>query len=201
MMGIMLLAPEFAGAATDGDVSWLSWRSRVGGAFARGAWGGADLHLAATEVLIHETQTGGHVLVFRRGFSLVFSSRRLTSDSAVVWVEPADANEPNDVAIGYEIRAYLSYSRIKLPFTYWRSTHGHEVDFLIGERTAVEVKATRRVVPGDFKGLKALAEERIFADFFLVSQDEVPTRQANIRAIHWEDFLKRLWQGEIIAAG
>ena len=108
MMGIVLLAPEFAGAATDGDVSWLSRRSRVEGRFARGDWGGADLHLAATEVLIHETQTGGHVLVFRRGFSLVFSSRRLTSDSAVVWVEPADANEPNDVAVGHEVRAYLS---------------------------------------------------------------------------------------------
>jgi len=57
-----------------------------------------------------------------------------------------------------EIRAYLSYRRRKLPFPYWRSTHGHEVDFLIGEKTAVEVKATSRVVPGDFKGLKALAE-------------------------------------------
>jgi hypothetical protein len=100
-----------------------------------------------------------------------------------------------------EIRAYLSYNRIKLPFTYWRSTHGHEVDFLVGERTAVEVKATTRVVPGDFKGLKALAEERIFTDLFLVSQDTVATREANIRAIHWEAFLKRLWEGEIIITG
>lgn len=102
--------------------------------------------------------------------------------------------------IGMEIRAYLSYSRIKLPFTYWRSTHGYEVDFLVGEKTAVEVKATTRVVPGDFKGLKALAEERVFSKFFLVSQDPVATRQTNIHAIHWEDFLKRLWLGEIIAA-
>jgi len=103
--------------------------------------------------------------------------------------------------IGMEIRAYLSYSRIKLPFTYWRSTHGHEVDFLIGEKTAIEVKATARAVPGDFKGLKALAEERLFSDLFLVTQDEVATRQENIQAIHWGDFLKRLWQGEIIATG
>ena len=98
-----------------------------------------------------------------------------------------------------EIRAYLSYSRIKIPLTYWRSTHGHEVDFLVGERTAVEVKATTRAAPGDLKGLKALAEERVFEDLFLVSQDTVATRQANIQAIHWEDFLKRLWQGEIVA--
>jgi predicted AAA+ superfamily ATPase len=100
--------------------------------------------------------------------------------------------------IGMEIRAYLSYRRIKVPFTYWRSTHGHEVDFLVGERTAVEVKASTRVVPGDFKGLKALAEERVFSELFLVTQDAIATRQANVQAIHWEDFLKRLWQGEII---
>ena len=101
--------------------------------------------------------------------------------------------------IGMEIRAYLSHSRIRLPFTYWRSTHGNEVDFLIGERTAVEAKATTRVVPRDFKGLKALAEERVFTDLFLVSQDKLAARQANIQAIYWEDFLKRLWQGGIIA--
>ena len=99
-----------------------------------------------------------------------------------------------------EIRAYLSYSGIKLPLAYWRSTHGHEVDFLVGEKIGVEVKATARVVPGDLKGLKALAKERVFEDLFLVSQDTVAAQQANIRAVHWEDFLKRLWQGEIIAA-
>lgn len=102
--------------------------------------------------------------------------------------------------IGMEIRAYLSYRRIKRPFTYWRSTHGHEVDFLIGEETAVEVKATSRVVPEDFKGLKALAEERVFKSLFLVSQDAVATRHENTQAIHWEAFLKRLWRGEIIGA-
>ena len=106
-----------------------------------------------------------------------------------------------ELFICMEIRAYLNYSRTKLPLTYWRSTHGHEVDFLIGETTAVEVKATERVTPRDFKGLKALAEEGVYTDFFMVSQDGVATRQGNIQAIHWEDFLKRLWHGEIIAAG
>jgi len=100
--------------------------------------------------------------------------------------------------IGMEIRAYLSYRRIKSPLTYWRSTHGHEVDFLIGEKAAVEVKAAPRVTPGDFKGLKALSEEGVFKHLFLVSQDTVSTRQENILAIHWEEFLRRLWQGRIL---
>ena len=46
-----------------------------------------------------------------------------------------------------------------------------------------------------------MAEEGVYTDFFLVSQDGVATRQGNIQAIHWENFLKRLWHGEIIAAG
>lgn len=102
--------------------------------------------------------------------------------------------------IGMEIRAYLNYNRSKLPLSYWRSTHGHEVDFLVGEKSAVEVKATTRLVPADSRGLKALAEEQVFADLFLVSQDAVATRQGKIQAIHWQDFLNRLWRGEIIRA-
>jgi len=46
--------------------------------------------------------------VFREGFSLVCAGRRLTSDSAVVWIEPGDVNEPNDITAGYLVRAYLS---------------------------------------------------------------------------------------------
>lgn len=101
--------------------------------------------------------------------------------------------------IGMEIRAYLSYRRIKRPLTCWRSTHGHEVDFLIGDKVAVEVKAASRVAPADFKGLKALSDEGAFEDFFLVSQDTISTRQGKILSIHWEDFLERLWQGEILS--
>ncbi len=100
--------------------------------------------------------------------------------------------------IGMEIRAYLNYHRIKLPLSYWRSTHGHEVDFLIGSRFAIEVKSTKHVTPTDYKGLKALAEEDIFSDFFLVSQDPVTTRQKNLHSIHWKDFLENLWLGNII---
>lgn len=100
--------------------------------------------------------------------------------------------------IGMEIRAYLGYRRIKLPLSYWRSTHGHEVDFLIGEKVAVEVKSSQHVTSTDFKGLKILAEEEIFSDFYLVSQDPVETKKNNIHAIHWKNFLERLWQGKII---
>ena len=100
--------------------------------------------------------------------------------------------------IGMEIRAYLGYKRLKSSLSYWRSTHGHEVDFLIGEKIAVEVKSSQRVTSTDFKGLKVLSEEEIFSDFYLVSQDPVETKKNNIYTIHWKNFLEKLWQGKII---
>jgi len=99
--------------------------------------------------------------------------------------------------IGMEIRAWLSYHRIKLPLTCWRSSHGHEVDFLIGRKTAVEVKSTRRLTKGDWKGLHAIKEEEIFENYLLVSQDPMETKQGNMRAVHWKTFLTGLWRDEL----
>jgi len=96
--------------------------------------------------------------------------------------------------IGMEIRAYLSYKRKRMDLSYWRSVHGYEVDFLIGRQTAVEVKASQRISQRDFKGLKALEEERVFKTYILVSQDPVNTRENHFQALFWEDFLRDLWE-------
>lgn len=95
--------------------------------------------------------------------------------------------------IGMEIRAYLSYRRKKRELTYWRSTHGYEVDFLIGTETAIEVKASQKVSGRDLRGLKALKEENIFKNYILVSQDPINTRDDNFQALYWEKFLDDLW--------
>ena len=98
--------------------------------------------------------------------------------------------------IGMEIRAYLSYKRRKLQLSYWRSTHGYEVDFLVGRETAVEVKASKKISQRDFKGLKALEEEKIFKNYILVSQDPINTRDGNFQALYWKKFLDNLWSGK-----
>ena len=95
--------------------------------------------------------------------------------------------------IGMEIRAYLSYGRKKRALAYWRSTHGYEVDFLIGTETAIEVKASQKVSGRDLRGLKVLKEENIFKNYILVSQDPINTRDDNLQAIYWEKFLDDLW--------
>src|SRR5690606_37050243 len=43
-----------------------------------------------------------------------------------------------------ELRAYLAYRRSDEPLTYFRSRSQLEVDFVIGDRVAIEVKASGR---------------------------------------------------------
>jgi predicted AAA+ superfamily ATPase len=97
-----------------------------------------------------------------------------------------------------ELRAYLSYKRKKLSLTYWRSKNGHEVDFLLGTMTAIEVKASKKISRHDFKSLKYLKEEGVFKNFILVSQDPVSSLADGILTIHWEKFLTDLWNDKFV---
>lgn len=101
--------------------------------------------------------------------------------------------------IWMELRAYLSYHAKNLTeFTFWRSRQGHEVDFLVGEELAIEVKAARSVSPRDLKGLRLLAEEGVFKKFYLVSQDQSEQQHEIFQLVHWEVFLQRLWNNELL---
>jgi len=97
-----------------------------------------------------------------------------------------------------EVRAYISYRRLHLPLRYWRTTAGYEVDMVVDDETAIEIKATRRVAREDLKGLAALKEEGIVEKFFLVSEDKTALLRNGIHCLHWSEFLERLWDGEVI---
>jgi predicted AAA+ superfamily ATPase len=99
--------------------------------------------------------------------------------------------------IGMELRAHASYARTGESLHFWRSKHGHEVDFLIGGRIAVEVKASRRTSLRDARGLLALKEENVAKRYFLVSEDPIAARREGIEFLPWTTFLTRLWDGAI----
>ena len=84
---------------------------------------------------------------------------------------------------------YPGYRRRHEPMSYWRSTADHEVDFVIGDHTAVEAKATRRVGVSDPRGLQALAEEKIVRRLFVVSEDPVETKHGTVHCMPWQRFL------------
>jgi uncharacterized protein len=97
--------------------------------------------------------------------------------------------------IAMELRAWVSYNRNRMPLRYWRTRTGYEVDFLIGDDAAIEVKATRSVQDKHLKGLRALKEEGIFRRFFIVSLDtQNRETRDEIRCLHWSAFLDQLWK-------
>ena len=100
--------------------------------------------------------------------------------------------------IAMELRAYLSYFRKRLPLCFWRTSEGHEVDFIIDDEIAIEVKAARKISSKNLKGLKYLMEEKKIKKYYLVSQDPIALKQENIYILPWENFIKRLRDGEII---
>jgi len=98
--------------------------------------------------------------------------------------------------IAGEIRAYLSYSQSRQSLSYWRSTSQMEVDFVIGDHIAIEVKSSDRTNHRDHKGLLAISEEQDWQHLLLVSKDETEQKfKSGIHHIHWEVFLKNLWAG------
>jgi len=100
--------------------------------------------------------------------------------------------------IAMELRAYLSYFRKKLSLCFWRTSDGHEVDFIIGDQVAIEVKAAKKISSKHLKGLRYLMEEKKLEKYYMVSQDPIALKEEGIYILPWEDFLKRLWNEEII---
>lgn len=100
--------------------------------------------------------------------------------------------------IAMELRAYLSYTRKKLPLCFWRTSDGHEVDFVIGDQVAIEIKSSKKMSAKHLKGLKYLREEGRIERYYLVSQDPIALKQDGIYILPWDNFIKRLWDGEII---
>ncbi len=98
-----------------------------------------------------------------------------------------------------EVRAFLSYTRKITKMYYWRSTSRFEVDLILDNRWAVEVKGTTSIQDKHLKGIRALKEEGNIQNFAVVSCDRYERKtQDNITIFPWKLFLEKLWNGKII---
>ena len=74
-----------------------------------------------------------------------------------------------------------------------------EVDLIIEDEIALEIKSSGLVSEKHFKGLRALQEEKIHKRFIVVSTDSVKRIVAGgIEVYPWQLFLQELWTGKII---
>jgi predicted AAA+ superfamily ATPase len=97
----------------------------------------------------------------------------------------------------HELRAFMDYNRCG-GLHYWRSISGFEVDFIVGETMAVEIKGKENVSSGDLKGLVALKEEKLLKDYIVVSLEDRPRVVDGIQILPWRIFLEKLWGREFV---
>lgn len=105
-----------------------------------------------------------------------------------------EAGEAFETYLMHELVSFRDY-RAGEPLSFWRSASGFEVDFLIGDHTAVEVKAKSHVGPADLRSLAALAEERTLKRYLCVSLEPRPRRVGAVTVLPWQEFLAALWDG------
>lgn len=97
-----------------------------------------------------------------------------------------------------ELRAYQAYRNPDLPITFWRTSAGQEVDFILGEKDlAIEIKGSARVHEGDVRSLVALTDDGPVKHRVIVSLERAPrTLSIGIEVLPWRMFLDRLWNGD-----
>lgn len=95
----------------------------------------------------------------------------------------------------HELRSWIDYRDRDERLAYWKSRSGFEVDFLIGDHTAVEVKAKPHVGNRDLRSLKALQEEETFRNYLCVCMERRPRRQDGVEILPYGMFLDNLWAG------
>ena len=100
--------------------------------------------------------------------------------------------------IAMELRAYISYRRLKNQLQFWRTEDQVEVDFIIGGKLAIEVKTTKKISADDLKGLKTLAKEGLVKKYVVVSHDPIDRKTGEFYLYHWKTFLKKLWDDELL---
>ena len=93
-----------------------------------------------------------------------------------------------------ELKAWHAYSKQDTPIYFWRSVNHHEVDFIIANEIAIEVKSKTKTSTHDAKNLFALREEGAHKKYFVISQDPINRTENGITYLFWKDFLDKLWQ-------
>lgn len=111
--------------------------------------------------------------------------------------------DPGTPEFGHAFEAWLLHelktwcdTRAVQDLHFWRTTSGYEVDFILGDHTAIEVKCKPNISPRDLKPLRALAEEVTLKRTLCVSLE--PRRRVvdGVEILPYAAFLEALWAGE-----
>ncbi len=93
-----------------------------------------------------------------------------------------------------EIRARISYLGLNLKMQYWRTQRGEfEVDCILGNEMAIEIKSADRFQEKHLKGLRALKEEGLIKRYFLISKDPIKRTIDGIEIMSYTQFFNEVF--------
>ena len=131
------------------------------------------------------------------------SSKYYFFDVGVVATLQGREFRPGTPEFGEAFETYLMHELVSYsdyisgePISYWRSTSGFEVDFILGDHTAIEVKAKENLSTHDLKPLRALAEEKNLKRYLCVSLEPRRRNLENLTILPFREFLEALWSRE-----
>jgi predicted AAA+ superfamily ATPase len=122
---------------------------------------------------------------------------RFLQDRRSVEPRTPEYGQAVETYIFHELRSYADYHGV-VNLNYWRSLSGFEVDFIMDDTVAIEIKATGQLSEADLKGLRALREEGNIKRFICVTMESHPRVIDGIRILPLELFLDELWAGGIV---
>jgi predicted AAA+ superfamily ATPase len=97
-----------------------------------------------------------------------------------------------------ELKAHSSYSGLNYKISYWRTASQIEVDFILGDEIAIEVKSTNKASSRHIKGLKQISTEYKFKYLILISTDPLERIDDSVWFLPWNVFLDKLWSNKLV---
>jgi len=113
-----------------------------------------------------------------------------------------DKGQTLESYIFQELNAYRQLRDHEMPLNFWRTTSGLEVDFILNQQIAVEVKLSQNIHDAHLKGLVAFAEENPAKELIVVCCEHtsrlIMHKGHQIKIFTVQDFLERLWANDFI---
>jgi predicted AAA+ superfamily ATPase len=120
---------------------------------------------------------------------------RILQERSAYAPHSTEYGEAFESLVYHELRCYSEYVS-KEQISFWRTSTNIEVDFIVGDRIAVETKASRSVAESDLRGLRAIASEATFEARIVVCQEpHRRTTDDGILILPLVDFVRGLWSG------
>ena len=100
--------------------------------------------------------------------------------------------------IGHELKTWCDYRGKGAELCYWRSRAGDEVDFIVGDEVAVEVKAAANISDRHLAGVRALQEEGMLKRHLVVCQETRRRVVGGIEILPWRTFIDEVWSDRLV---